>query len=162
MVQSIEGWWADSDLGEEIYMDQPEDTLFLTDLKTQTSLFERSMIVHVCARFEVPEFSAKCLASGPLNSLCFGSVCGPSLVDLPLREREPSTACLVSGSLNVLLLAWFSDHALLPCSRGTQRSCRPLFFSRLPAACLDPQTLVLHPFWFVFGTNLVFLAWRME
>ena len=43
--------------------------------------------------------------------------------------------------------------------------CTPLsmlnnLFSGHPAARFDPRTLVLHPSWFIFGMDLVFIVWE--
>ena len=56
------------------------DTPFLTILKTWTSPFEHSVIIHVCVRLEFPEVSATRLASGSLNSTILRLVLHQTLV----------------------------------------------------------------------------------
>ena len=63
------------------------DTLFLTVLKTWTSSFEHSMIIHACVRFEFPEVLAARLASRSLNLSVLCLVVDQTLVFLLLREE---------------------------------------------------------------------------
>ena len=67
------------------------DTPFLTVLKTWTSPFEHSVIIHVCVRLEFPEVSARapCLRIPELDCLVSGFA--PNTCVLPWRGRE----CLV-------------------------------------------------------------------
>ena len=53
----------------ESFLWRSVDTPFLTVLKTWTSPFEHSVIIHFRVRFEFPEVSATRLASGSLNSV---------------------------------------------------------------------------------------------
>ena len=64
------------------------DTPFLTVLKTWTSPFEHSVIIHVCVRLEFPEVSARapCLRIPELDRLVSGFA--PNTCILPLRGRE--------------------------------------------------------------------------
>ncbi|KAF5936557.1 hypothetical protein HYC85_024063 [Camellia sinensis] len=72
-------------------MDQNErqtvDTPFLTVLKTWTSPFEHSVIIHVCVRLEFPEVSARAprLRIPELDRLVSGFA--PNTCILPLRGR---------------------------------------------------------------------------
>ncbi|KAF5933113.1 hypothetical protein HYC85_029284 [Camellia sinensis] len=63
------------------------DTPFLTVLKTWTSLFEHTVIFHVCVRLEFPEASAcaPCLRISELDRLVSGFA--PNTCILPLRGR---------------------------------------------------------------------------
>ena len=67
------------------------DTPFLTVLKTWTSPFEHSVIIHVCVRLEFPEASARvpCLRISELDRLVSGFA--PNTCVLPWKGRE----CLV-------------------------------------------------------------------
>ncbi|CAL5381112.1 unnamed protein product [Camellia sinensis] len=66
---------------------QSVDTPFLTVLKTWTSLFEHTVIFHVCVRLEFPEASARapCLRISELDRLVSGFA--PNTCILPLRGR---------------------------------------------------------------------------
>ena len=61
------------------------DTPFLTVLKTWTSPFEHSVIIHVCVRLEFPEVSARasCFGIPELDRLVSGFA--PNTCILPLR-----------------------------------------------------------------------------
>ena len=83
----------------------PVDTLFLTVLKTWTSSFEHSMIIHVHVRFEFPEVSAACLTSRSLNLSILCLVVDQGLVVLFFREEGG-------------LLAIPTTHRLRPCAIG--------------------------------------------
>ena len=61
------------------------DTLFLTVLKTWTSSFEHSMIIHVCVRPEFSEVSITRLVSRPLDLPVLCLVLHQTLVVLLLR-----------------------------------------------------------------------------
>ena len=63
------------------------DTPFLTVLKTWTSPFEHSVIIHDCVRLEFPEVSARapCLRIPELDRLVSGFA--PNTFVLPLRGR---------------------------------------------------------------------------
>ncbi|CAL5331967.1 unnamed protein product [Camellia sinensis] len=63
------------------------DTPFLTVLKTWTSPFEHSVIIHVCVRLEFPEVSARapCLRISEPDRLVSGFT--PNTCVLPLRGR---------------------------------------------------------------------------
>ena len=63
------------------------DTSFLTVLKTWTSSFEHSMIIHAHVRFEFLEVSAARLASRSLNLTVLCLVVDQALVFLLLREE---------------------------------------------------------------------------
>ena len=77
------------------------DTPFLTVLKTWTSLFEHSVIIHVCVRLEFPEVSARapCLRISELNRLVSGFT--PNTCVLPWKGRE----CLVRHPHTSLAMA---------------------------------------------------------
>ena len=62
------------------------DTPFLTVLKTWTSPFEHSVIIHARVCFEFTEVSATRLASGSLNSTVLWLVLHQTLVFLFLRQ----------------------------------------------------------------------------
>ena len=64
------------------------DTPFLTILKTWTSPFEHSVIIHVCVRLEFPEVSATCLASGSPNSTVLCLVLAPNTCVFALKGGE--------------------------------------------------------------------------
>ena len=63
------------------------DTPFFTVLKTWTSSFEHSMIIHARVRFEFSEVSATRLASRSLNLSVLCLVMDQTLVFLLLREE---------------------------------------------------------------------------
>ena len=63
------------------------DTPFLTNLKTWTSSFEHSMIIHVHVRLEFSEVSVARLASRPLDLFVLCLVVHQTLVFLLLRAR---------------------------------------------------------------------------
>ena len=65
----------------------PVETPFLTVLKTWTSPFEHSVIIHVRVRLEFPEVSARapCLRISALDCLVSGFT--PNTCVLPLRGR---------------------------------------------------------------------------
>ena len=64
------------------------DAPFLTVLKTWTSPFEHSVIIHVCVRLEFPEVSARapCLKISELDRFVSGFA--PNTCVLPRRGRE--------------------------------------------------------------------------
>ncbi|GMP79569.1 hypothetical protein CsSME_00035057 [Camellia sinensis var. sinensis] len=64
------------------------DTPFLTVLKTWTSSFEHSMIIHVCVHFEFSEVSVARLASRPLDLFVLCLVVDQTLVFLLLRAEN--------------------------------------------------------------------------
>ena len=64
------------------------DTPFLTVLKTWTSPFEHSVIIHVCVRLEFPEVLVARLASGSLDLTVPCLVLTPHTCDLPWSEKS--------------------------------------------------------------------------
>ena len=90
------------------------DTPFLTVLKTWTSPFEHSVIIHVCLRLEFPVVSATRPASGSPNSTVLCLVLHQTLVfclgkaedalwDIPLHHRQWLEAtgwfCVATGNV---------------------------------------------------------------
>ena len=87
------------------------DTPFLTVLKTWTSSFEHSMIIHARVRFEFPKVSATRLALGSLNLSVLCLVVDQTLVFLLLREEGgllaiPSTHRLRHCAISHVSLSW--------------------------------------------------------
>ena len=80
------------------------DTTFLTVLKTWTSPFEHSVIIHVCVRLEFPEVlaCAPCLRISWFD--CVVSSFAPNTCVLPWRGME----CLVRHPHTSPAMAW--DH----------------------------------------------------
>ena len=81
------------------------DIPFFTVLKTWTSSFEHSMIIHARVRFEFPKVSAVRLALGSLNLFVLCLVIDQGRVVLLLREEGG-------------LLAIPTTHRLRPCAIG--------------------------------------------
>ena len=94
------------------------DTPFLTVLKTWTSSFEHSMIIHARVRFEFPKVSAVRLALGSLNLfvLCLGMDQG--LVVLLLREECGLWAIPSTHRLRLCAIG----HVFLPSAISVGRS----------------------------------------
>ena len=106
------------------------DTPFSTGLKTWTSPLEHSVIIHVRARLEFPEFSATRLASGPPNLtalclvlhqtlvLCLGGA-GNAFGGIPTHHRQQLEAIGWLVLPSALYCAgrhyfWQNDHFALP------------------------------------------------
>ena len=93
------------------------DTPFLTVLKTWTSPFEHSVIIHVCVHLEFPEVSARapCLRISELDCLVSGFA--PNTCVLPWRGKEclvrhPHTPPAVARGHRLAIC--FHRHILLP------------------------------------------------
>lgn len=97
------------------------DTPFLTVLKTWTSPFEHSVIIHVCVRLEFLEASARapCLRISELDRLVSGFT--PNTCVLPWKGRE----CLVRHPHTSPAVA--RGHRLVFAATGNVY-CRPALF----------------------------------
>ena len=97
------------------------DTPFLTVLKTWTSPFEHSVIIHVCVRLEFPEVSARAprLRISELDRLVSGFA--PNTCVLPWKGRE----CLVRHPHTPPAVA--RGHRLVFAAIGNVY-CRPALF----------------------------------